>query len=144
MKESIVDLDIVIRDKVYELTLDKSFTFDEELKEDASAQGVQGNLLRQDHSFFEFIHTIMNSYRVGPSAVSPTRYVGDFYLIYYTKDPSTIKDVKLLESIANEFSEKTIGGIRFRTFTPLSKGIREGFTAYSGVINFDFELYRGS
>lgn len=144
MKLSIVDLEVAIRTKVVSLNLETPFTFDADLKHNFSPLDIQGNLLRQESPFFEFTNDIVNSYRVGPSAVSPTRYLGDLYITYYTKDPSTIKDVKLLESTANEFSEKTIDGIRFRTFTPFQKGMKDGFTAYSGVINFDFELYRGS
>lgn len=142
MKQSVVDLDIAIRNKVFSLNLEEPFTFDEEFMEDASELGL-GTLLDQNLPFFSFQKLILSSRRVGPSKVSPTRYYGNFSITYLTKNPNLIRDQRFLESIADKFSEQTLDGIRFRTFTPYSPSKDSGFTSYSGVIDFDFELYRG-
>lgn len=142
MKMSVVDLEIAIRDKIFALGIVEPFTFNDETMEDNSAKGL-GNLLTQDEAFFSLTNEILNSRRVGPSRVSPTRYYGSFYITYLTKSPSPVRDFRRLESMANEFSEKTVNGIRFRTFTPYTPSKDSGFTSYKGVIDFDFELYRG-
>lgn len=142
MKLSVVDAELEIRRKVVSIGLAEAYTFDVFTFEDASALGY-GDLTKQDAAFLLFTSEIMNSRRAGPSLVSPTRYYADLRIEYRTKTPKTLADCRILESVANEFAEKTVGGIRFRTFTPMPARKSEGFIVYSGIIDFDFEIYRG-
>lgn len=143
MKMSVTDAEIVVRNRVLEKNLLLPVTFDLHTMEDASAAGL-GDLLKQNAPFLQFHIEFLDSLRVGPSSIAPTRYYAELYVAYSTKDPSYIKDAKLLETMANWFAEQTLDGVRFRTFRPYPKGKENGFTQYLGVIDFDFELYRGA
>ena len=143
MKKSLSDIDVVIRNRVLDKNEGLAVTFDQDTMEDVTSRAL-GDLTRQDSSFIHFHVEMLNSRRVGPTQHAPTRYFADLYIGYFTKNPSTIKDVKLQEQIANWFAEQTIDGVRFRTFTPFPKSKEHGFTQYLGVIDFDFELYRGA
>ena len=142
MKLSVADAEIVIRDTVAAMGLTQPFAFDPNTLEDASAIGA-GNLIGQNNPFFLFSSEILNTHRVGPTIIAPTRQEGDLTISYFTKKPAFLIDLKLLEQVANNFAEKTLQDVRFRTFTPLPPGVRNGFTRYDGVIDFQFELYRG-
>ena len=142
MKLSVVDAEIVIRDTVSAMNLTQPFAFDALTFEDASAAGA-GNLMEQNAPFFLFSSEIIGTRRVGPTIIAPTRQNGDLTIGYFTKNPSLLIDLGLLEQVANHFAEKTIEDVRFRTFTPYPPGVRNGFTRYDGVIDFQFELYRG-
>lgn len=142
MKLSITELEEVVRTQALSTNKFIPLTFDIDTHEDASLNSL-GDLFQQDRPFIVFHTEIKNSYRVGPSRVSPTRYIGDLFITYLTKQPSTLEDARMLEGIANKFAEETIDGIRFRTYTPYPKSKDNGFTSYSGVIQFDFEIYRG-
>ena len=142
MKLSVVDVEEIIRTTVFSSGILIPFSFDDHTNRDATASRL-GDLFQQDNPFFTFRNVILNSKRVGPTKTAPTRYFGDLFITYLTKKPSSIKDAKLLEGIANKFAEQTLDGIRFRTYTPYPVSKDNGFTAYAGVIDFDFELYRG-
>jgi hypothetical protein len=142
MKTSAVDADIVIRDKVAALGLTDPYSFNPNTFEDASPSGL-GNLLAQNAPFFLFSLELPNSYRTGPAITAPTRYEGDLTISYFTKNPSHVVDSTLMEQTANNFAEQTIEDVRFRTYTPFPPGVRNGFTRYDGVIDLQFELYRG-
>lgn len=142
MKLSVTDAYVVIRRKANSLTLTKDYTFDVNTFNSVTDPYVK--LVEEDNSFFSFHHEILNSYRAGPSLVSPTRYMGDLRIELWDKEGlDEMSAYKELEEVANEFAESTIEGIRFRTFTPMPTRTTEGFTIYSGIIDFDFELYRG-
>lgn len=143
MKLSITDAEVVVRNKALEkLAEDDLVTFD--ILTMADVKTGTGDLTKQDQPFFQFHVQFNNSRRVGPGRSSPTRYYADLYFSYFTKEPNYLRDVKLQEEVANWFAEQTIDGVRFRTFTPYPKSKDNGFTQYLGVIDFDFELYRGA
>lgn len=142
MKLSVVDAELEVRRKVVSIGLAESYTFDTVSLEDASALGY-GDLAKQDQPFFLFTSEVLNSRRVGPSRVSPTRYYADLLIEYRTKTPQTLSDLRKMESVANHFAEQQLAGVRFRTYTPMPHRKSEGFTVYSGIIDFDFEIYRG-
>lgn len=142
MRKSFVDAHIAVQDHVFSLGLDDPFSFNLDTAEDNSAKGL-GVLTHQNDPFFLFDVELLDSYRAGPSFVSPTRYPGVLTIAYLTKEPSTVLSYKRLEKVAKEFWEQTISGVRFRTFTPHPTNDVEGFTSYAGEMNFDFELYRG-
>lgn len=143
MKLSVVDVETVMRSRVLENIEGHLVTFDIHTMEDSSQAG-KGDLTRQNDPFLHFHIEIAHSRRVGPTVIAPTRYYGDLYIGYFTKKPKYIKDAKLLERVADWFAEQTVEGIRFRTFKPYLKSKEHGFTQYLGVVNFDFELYRGA
>lgn len=145
MKRSIIDVEIAIRNRVLEMNKDPRLpvTFDAFTMEDVTA-GL-GDLYKQDRPFLQFHTEFATSRRVGPTTIAPTRYYGDLYIGYFVKEePIYVIDAKLHETVANWFAEKTVDGVRFRTFTPYPKSKDNGFTQYLGVIEFDFELYRGA
>ena len=144
MKLSIVDAELIIRTTA--LTKNAGVypvTFDLHTMEDVTEQR-KGDLFAQDSPFLQFHTEIISTGRVGPTTIAPTRIVANLFFAYFTKEPSYIKDAKLQEQIGNWFAEQTIDGVRFRTFTPYLKSKENGFTQYLGVIDFDFELYRGA
>jgi hypothetical protein len=142
VKDSIVDAEIVIRNRVFEVMLTEAFTFNTDSFEDASQHGL-GNLLQQNQEFWVFQTTTDVSYRVGPTVGAPTRLEGTLEVALYTKNPSAIADQRKIEWVTDKFSEQTLSGVRFRTFVPYKANTERGFTSYKGVIHFDFELYRG-
>lgn len=142
MKHELFDLDKAIIDKVVDKAVGIRYTIDPLEAMDMSGLG-SGPLYDQNNDFLTFEYVIINSFRVGPTKVSPTRYQGDLIITYNTKQPYQPNNGKILEQAANWFHEQTVDGIRFRTFTPYPVGKERGFTSYAGVIPFDFELYRG-
>lgn len=142
MKQELFDLDKAIIDRVREKDPDYSYSFDPLEAMDMSSK-AKGPLHNQNSDFLYFEHTLIRSFRVGPTKVAPTRYQGELYISYMTKKPFSLNNVKIIEQVANWFSEQTVDGIRFRTFTPYPVGKDRGFTTYQGVVPFDFELYRG-
>lgn len=145
MKNNILDADHVIRNRVFEMSDNVTpITFD--LETMMPVEGPEISLYKQNSPFLQFHMQINSSRRVGPSAVSPTRYYANLYVAYFSKERSQdpANSAKLHEDVANWFAEQTIDGVRFRTFTPYPKSKDNGFTQYLGVIDFDFELYRGA
>jgi hypothetical protein len=143
VKDSIVDAEIAIRNRVFEVMLTEAFSFNRDTFEDASQHGL-GDLIQQNQEFWVFQTILEDSYRVGPSLGAPTRYEGTLEVALYTKNPSAIADQRKMEWVTDKFSEQTLSGVRFRTFFPYKANMERGFTAYKGVIHFDFELYRGN
>lgn len=143
MKLKIADAEIVVRQTVVGLGLADPYTFDPLTMLDASAAG-KGRLLEGDDSFFLFSMRVLNTQRVGPTKVAPTRVFCDLDIAYYTKAARRVADMQLMETIASHFAEQTLSGVRFRTYTPYPERVESGFTAYPGVIDFDFDLYRGN
>ena len=138
---STVDGDIVIRDTIFEKA-DAAMRFCFGLGDDTDAgQTAAGPLFKQDGDFFMFEAEIVDVERAGPSRSSPFRCFGTLGFSLMTKNSSReLHHRKLLEQTARWFADKTIRGIRFRSFLPVSTTQLIGFTSYSGVINFDFEM----
>ncbi|MNY26489.1 hypothetical protein D3C86_1603420 [compost metagenome] len=45
-----------------------------------------------------------------------------------------------VEAVADWFQDRTVDGMRFRTFLPTPAVPLRGFTTYNGVIDFEFEI----
>lgn len=120
---------------------DALYTFDLDECIDASLTEA-GVLLEQDKDFWLFELNIGRGRRAGPSEVSPRRYPGELDLAFFTKKPrDLVKYTGMVEAVANWLQDRTIDGIRFRTFTPVTPPVDiHGFTSYNGVINFEFEI----
>lgn len=142
MKLSIVDAEIVIRDTVAGMNLGQPYTFNDLTFEDASAS-AKGDLSAQDNPFFVFSSQILNTHRTGPAVVAASRCECDLTISYYTKTPAPVIDSRLMEQVAAHFAERTLQDVRFRTFTPFPPNVRNSFTKYDGVIDYQFDLYRG-
>lgn len=137
---STVDGDIAIRDTVFEKA-DAAMRFCFGLSDDTDAgQASAGPLFKQNGDFFMFESEIVDVERAGPGRASPLRCYGTLAISLMTKNSREIHHRKLLEQTARWFAEKTIRGIRFRSFLPVSSTQLIGFTSHSGVINFDFEM----
>lgn len=141
MLQYISDSEAIIR----ELVLDQAdpvlrYAFDFSEDTDVGLSNA-GPLFKQDADFVLFESEVDNTFRAGPSQVSPTRCQGILAITLFTKDGAkALTHARQLEDISYWFANKTIRLVRFRPFTPLSTTRVMGFTAYSGVINFDFEL----
>lgn len=155
MKLSIVDAEKVIRSKVLailgktmaertvsDLPEDLRFTFDIETFGDF--YGDFPDLYKQNFPFLVFEPEILNSGRIGPARETATRYWCDLHISLLTKAPDRISDLEVMEQVAKWFQEQTLEGVRFRTYTPYPTRKDNGFTAYPGVISYDFEIYRGA
>lgn len=144
MKLTLTDATIAVREIVTRAVGDARFSIDHELFQDHSDHN-SGKLYRQNQPFFVFETIPVTSRRVGPTTVAPTRYFYDLEIGYLVKsleyDP--INDARMLEELASKIAEQTFRGVRFRTYTPYRPRKDNGFTHYSGVIAYDFELYRG-
>lgn len=141
MKLSIAEVEKVIYRKVLEKS-DLPFTMD--INSYASMSPLKdGDLFRQNEPFLIIEPVFDNTFRVGPTVIAPTRHYCTLRITYLTKSPDFFADKELLESVGNWFAEQTHEQVRFRTFTPYPVSKANGFTAYDGVIHFDFELYRG-
>lgn len=141
MGVSLVDGEIRIRQHVSQLAAPGMlYTFDLDEAQDASALRA-GTLLEQDKDFWLFeVHT-MDTGRAGPGQVSPGRSWGEMDITFFTKAPrDKIKYSRMVEQVSNWFANKTVNGIRFRTFEPIQAVPLHGFTAYGGVINYQFEI----
>lgn len=144
MLQSMTDSLAIIRDIVFERAAPGTrFAFS--FTDDQDAGDLQtGPLFDQNEEFFLFEAELVGTRRAGVSAVSPTRCWGELVVSLLTKDSMReIPNKRRLEGVSNWFAEQTIRGIRFRTFTPLSTAKVMGFTSYSGVLNFDFDISRG-
>lgn len=130
----------LIQDIVFE-NIDPTlrFTFEPMSARDVSGQYV-GSLFEQNEAFVMFEAEIDDTRRAGPSQASPGRAYGGLTICLYTKNiDNAIADSRLVEVFSGWFAEKTVKGIRFRTFVPLKPSKLMGFTVYSGMLNFDFE-----
>lgn len=141
MKKNLAEAKKVIRSAALAGIENISLAFSSDNPLDVTGR-VRGSLYLQDEDFVVVEDVIASSRRVGPSQVSPTRYFGDLYITYFTKNPNPIVDLQRLEDLADIFSEKSLDDVRFRTFTPFDPRMDNGFTAISGVVAYDFELYR--
>lgn len=141
MKLTIAEVEKVIYDRALDLS-EVPFTMD--LNGYLSMSPLKdGDLFRQNSPFLILEPVFNGTHRVGPTQVAPTRHYCTLRITYLTKTPDFFTDKKLLESVGNWFAEQTIEQVRFRTFTPYPISKANGFTAYDGVVHFDFELYRG-
>lgn len=144
MLQSMTDSLAFIREIVFEQVaagtrFSFSFTDDQDVGDLHS-----GPLFDQNEDFFLFEAEVVDTKRAGASSISPTRCYGELAISLLTKNGTReIPNKRQLEEVSNWFAEKTIRGIRFRTFTPLSTAKVMGFTSYSGVLNFDFDISRG-
>lgn len=119
-------------------TLRYAFDFTEDTDVGDTASGP---LFKQDQDFLLLEPEIEQSERAGPSIASPLRYYGALYVSVLTKSSGKdLTHLRNLEDFSAWYADKTIRGIRFRTFTPTGNPPLLGFTAYTGVINFDFEI----
>lgn len=141
MLSSATDLEARIRDFVVEKAGPTMlYAFDITEAVDLGDQGA-GDLFEQDQDFFLFETVFDKASRAGPGWTSPRRYWGTMDLTLFTKAPRDKVRFSLeLERVADWFQDATINGIRFRSFLPTSTVAINGFTAYTGVINFEFEI----
>lgn len=141
MKASITEALIHCREAVFD-SVDPGTRFAFGLADDTDAGNTAaGPLFKQDRDFFLFEFDVDTTRRAGPGVNSPTRCWGTLAISLQTKDQGReIRFMRQLEQAASWFAEKTVRGIRFRTFTPLPRSRLIGFTSYQGVINFDFEM----
>jgi hypothetical protein len=155
MKLSIVDAEKIIRSEVIEqlgsdiakrkaANLPENLRFTFELETFSDFYGDFQDLYKQNYPFLVFEPEILNSGRIGPAKETATRYWGDLHFTLLTKEPDRITDCEVMERVAKWFQEQTLEGVRFRTYTPYPTRKDNGFTAYPGVISYDFELYRGA
>lgn len=101
-----------------------------------------GVLLEQDKDFWLFELNIDGVERAGPSQVAPRRAVGSLDVSLFTKSPrDKVKYGRKVDAVSEWFQDRTIDGIRFRTFNPVTPAPLHGFTAYGGVTNIEFEIY---
>lgn len=137
---SMIEAEKAVRDYIFtKVSNDMIYAFDFSEGDDVSSNAV-GPLLEQDNDFWLFEWYIDRVGRAGPSIVSPRRYWGTLDISVFTKAPrDKVKFTGMLENVANWFQDETVSGVRFRTFSPTPAAPLKGFTAYSGVINFDFE-----
>lgn len=127
MKSRLSDAHRVVRKTVVDAGFSLPYSFDALTLIDASPLD-SGSLINQDGDFLVFDVDLVNTYRVGPSLVSPTRVLCELNLSYYTKTPGTVRDCEFLENVASIFAERTVEGVRFRTFLPFSERVVKGFT----------------
>lgn len=116
------------------------FTFGISTPEDASGNQA-GDLFKQDENFLLVETEILRVRRAGPSYFAPRRAWASISLGLLSK--STHNDIALLdqlENVASWFSDKTVGGVRYRQFEPLGNSPLMGFRAHDGIIHCDFEL----
>lgn len=119
-------------------TLRYAFDFTEDTDVGDTAAGP---LFKQDQDFLLLETEVEQSERAGPSVASPLRYYGSLYVSVLSKSSGKdLTHLRNLEDFSAWYADKTIRGIRFRTFTPTGNPRLLGFTAYTGVINFDFEI----
>ena len=119
-------------------TLRYAFDFTEDTDVGDTAAGP---LFKQDLDFLLLEPEIEQGGRAGPSIASPLRYYGSLYVSVLSKaGGKDLTHLRNLEDFSAWYADKTIRGIRFRTFTPTGNPRLLGFTAYTGVINFDFEI----
>lgn len=142
MLSSLTDLDVRFRDYLAtKVTQDMVFGYDFVEGLDVSANDV-GVLLDQDRDFWLFELNINDTGRAGVSQVAARRVLASLDISLFTKCPrDKVKYSRKVEAVADWFQDKTINGIRFRTFAPTPPAPLHGFTAYGGVTNMVFEIY---
>ncbi|AUM59612.1 hypothetical protein HOS55_gp010 [Pseudomonas phage PMBT3] len=115
------------------------YDFTEGLDVSANDAGV---LLEQNNDFWLFELSIQDVGRAGPSQVAPRRVEASLDVSLFTKSPrDKVKYGRKVDTVAEWFQDRTIDGMRFRTFTPVPPAPLHGFTAYGGVTNIMFEIY---
>lgn len=101
---------------------------------------LAGDLFEQDADFIMAEIDLPEVVRRGPGQHALRRAFGALDLTYYTKDVlDPYSAMVKLEEIADLFREETIGGVRFRNFTPTGEMRDRGFSAHTGTIAFDFD-----
>lgn len=142
MLASLTDLDVRFRNWLRtQVTPDMLYGYDFVEGLDVSANDA-GVLLEQDKDFWLFELNIEDTRRAGPSQVAPRRIAGSLDVSLFTKAPrDKVKYGRKVDTVAEWFQDRTIDGIRFRTFTPVPPAALHGFTAYGGVTNIEFEIY---
>lgn len=141
MLDSLTDLEVRVRDYVLGRSGARRVTFDVIEGIDCSSN-VSGDLFKQDEDFLLFELNVDDVRRAGPGWVSPRRVHGALDISLFTKQPmDKLKYGRELEQVADWFQDQTISGIRFRSFVPTPAVPINGFTAYNGVINIDFEIH---
>jgi hypothetical protein len=142
MLSSLSDLDVRVRDYILtKVTPEMLFGYDFVEGLDVSVNDA-GVLLEQNEDFWLFELDVSRTRRAGPSQVAPRRVTGSLDVSLFTKSPrDKVKYGRMVEAVADWFQDKTVNGIRFRTFTPTDPVPLHGFTAYGGVINIEFEIY---
>lgn len=141
MKYTLEEVELVVQNTVFDNCVEP-FTFDCNEFLDMSPS-AHGRLLSTNHDFYVFELVPLQSFRVGPTKIAPTRYRYELHFSLYTKQDQAIPGRRAVAEVASWFEERTIDGVRFRTYTPYPSSKDAGFTVHSGVIPFDFELYRG-
>ena len=141
MLESLTESEARVRKHVRSLApADMLFAFDLVENLDLSDNDA-GVLFEQDRDFYLFEIAYDSTGRAGPGMNSPGRAWATLDLAVYTKQPrDKVKFGLALEAVANWFQNKTVDGMRFRTYLPTSTVPMHGFTSYNGVINFQFEI----
>lgn len=115
------------------------YDFTEGLDVSANDAGV---LLEQNNDFWLFELSINDTGRAGPSHVAPRRVEASLDVSIFTKAPrDKVKYGRMVDTVSEWFQDRTIDGMRFRTFTPVPPAPLHGFTAYGGVTNIMFEIY---
>lgn len=142
MLGSLTELDTRFRDWLRtKVTPDMRYAFDFVEGLDVSVNDA-GALLEQNNDFWLFELNIDDTGRAGPSQVAPRRAVGSLDVSLFTKSPrDKVKYGRKVDTVAEWFQDRTINGIRFRTFAPVPPAALHGFTAYGGVTNIEFEIY---
>jgi hypothetical protein len=142
MLGSLTELDTRVRDFLRtKVTPDMLYGYDFVEGLDVSVNDA-GALLEQDKDFWLFELNVDQVGRAGPSQVAPRRVQGSLDISLFTKAPrDKVKYGRKVEAVANWFQDQTINGIRFRTFVPVAPAPLQGFTAYGGVTNIEFEIY---
>ena len=142
MLGSLTELDTRFRDWLRtKVTPDMLYGYDFTEGLDVSVNDA-GALLEQDKDFWLFELNINDTGRAGPSEVAPRRVLGSLDVSLFTKAPrDKVKYGRKVDTVAEWFQDRTINGIRFRTFTPTPPAPLHGFTAYGGVTNIMFEIY---
>lgn len=142
MLASLTDLDVRFRNWLRtQVTPDMLYGYDFVEGLDVSVNDA-GVLLEQDKDFWLFELNIEDTRRAGPSQVAPRRIAGSLDVSLFTKAPrDKVKYGRKVDTVAEWFQDRTVDGIRFRTFTPVPPAALHGFTAYGGVTNIEFEIY---
>jgi hypothetical protein len=141
MLEYLTDAHIVIRDLALEnVSTDTLLAFDFEGAHDVSVNAA-GALFSQNADFYLFESDVDTTRRAGPGVGSPRRAYGTLAISLMSKEPGAeLFYMRQLEQVSGWFADQTIRSVRFRTFTPMRTTRVMGFTSYSGVMNFDFDL----
>lgn len=141
MCSSLTDAEVRIRKFVAsKAAIDQLYAFDLDECQDASLL-ERGTLLEQNEDFWMFETNIARVMRAGPGQNSPSRVLGELDVTLMTKSArDRVTFEEMVEVVAGWFTNKTIDGIRFRTFVPVRATPLHGFTAYGGTINYQFEI----